>query len=361
MLILLFLCFKYDKLLNMNSPACDSAISEHGHDHRQGSRSSRYAQLLFVLLALSLIIFFRDVPQFNTLGIIFVSIVLEALPFMLLGTLIGGFIEVFVPRETVTRWLPEGRWWTVFIGAGMGVIFPVCECAIVPVVRKLLQKGVPLSAAIAFLLGGPIVNPLVAASTAVAYFGDWSIVMQRMMFGYGIAVGIGLLMGLLFTKAKAVHNEVSSEPVRRDAPEILGSGKPAAWTEKIGLAVNHAAGDFLDIGRFLVIGAFCAAVVQTLVPRQAFVAVMDTPGFSILIMMLLAVLLNLCSEADAFVAASFRSSLVPLSGQMAFMVLGPMLDIKLILMYLKVFKAPAIAVLASLTFIAVFLSMLTMY
>jgi uncharacterized membrane protein YraQ (UPF0718 family) len=168
-------------------------------------------------------------------------------------------------------------------------------------------------------------------------------------------------MGLLFTKAKAVHNEVSSEPVRRDAPEILGSGKPAAWGEKIGLAVNHAAGDFLDIGRFLVIGAFCAAVVQTLVPRQAFVAVMSTPGFSILIMMLLAVLLNLCSEADAFVAASFRSSLVPLSGQMAFMVLGPMLDIKLILMYLKVFKAPTIAVLASLTFIAVFLSMLTIY
>jgi len=116
-----------------------------------------------------------------------------------------------------------------------------------------------------------------------------------------------------------------------------------------------------EISSISVIGAFCAAVVQTLVPRQAFVAVMDTPGFSILIMMLLAVLLNLCSEADAFVAASFRSSLVPLSGQMAFMVLGPMLDIKLILMYLKVFKAPAIAVLASLTFIVVFLSMLTMY
>ncbi len=99
MLILLFLCFKYDKLLNMNSPAFDSAISGHGHDYRHGSRSSRYAQLLFVLLALSLVIFFRDAPQFHTLGIIFVSIVLEALPFMLLGTLIGGFIEVFIPRE----------------------------------------------------------------------------------------------------------------------------------------------------------------------------------------------------------------------------------------------------------------------
>jgi uncharacterized membrane protein YraQ (UPF0718 family) len=361
MLILLFLCFKYDTLMHMNSPASDSIISKHGNHHRQSSRSSRYAQLLFVLFTLSLIFLFRDTPQFHTLGIIFVSIVLEAMPFMLLGTLIGGFIEVFVPREKVTRWLPEGRWWTVFIGAGIGVLFPVCECAIVPVVRKLLQKGVPFGAAIAFLLGGPIVNPLVAASTAVAYFADWSIVIQRMLFGYGIAVGVGLLMGLLFTKAKAVHAEAFRAPDLKHALEIPETGKPAAWADKIGLAVNHAAGDFLDIGRFLVIGAFCAAVVQTLVPRQAFAAVMGTPGFPILIMMLLAVLLNLCSEADAFVAASFRSSLVPLPAQMAFMVLGPMLDIKLILMYLKVFRAPAIAVLASLTFITVFLSMVVMY
>jgi len=361
MLILLFLCFKYDKLMHMNRPPSNGAISEHGHDHRQSSRSSRYAQLLFVLFSLSLIFLFRDTPQFHTLGIVFVSIVLEAMPFMLLGTLIGGFIEVFVPREKVTRWLPEGRWWTVFIGAGIGVLFPVCECAIVPVVRKLLQKGVPFSAAIAFLLGGPIVNPLVAASTAVAYFADWSIVMQRMLFGYCIAVGVGLLMGLLFTKTKAVRNHVSWETDLKHDPETLEPGKHAAWAEKIGLAVNHAAGDFLDIGRFLVIGAFCAAVAQTLVPRQVFVAVMGTPGISILIMMLLAVLLNLCSETDAFIAASFRSSQVPLAAQMAFMVLGPMLDIKLILMYLNVFRTPAIAVLVSLTFLSVFFSMVVMY
>jgi hypothetical protein len=359
--ILLFLCFKYDKLLNMKRPAFDSAISGHGHDYRPGGRSSHYAQLLFVILALSLILLFRDAPQFHTLGIIFVSIVLEAMPFMLLGTLIGGFIEVFVPREAVTRWLPEGRWWTVFIGAGLGVMFPVCECAIVPVVRKLLQKGVPFSAAIAFLLGGPIVNPLVAASTAVAYFADWSIVMQRMLFGYWIAVGVGLLMGLLFTKTKAVRDEISYEPVRAHSPQIHEADRLAAWPEKIGLAVNHAAGDFLDIGRFLVIGAFCAAAVQTLVPRQVFAAVLGIPAVSILIMMLLAVLLNLCSEADAFVAASFRSSQLPLSAQMAFMVLGPMLDIKLMLMYLKVFRVPAIAVLVSLTFLAVFFSTFGMY
>ncbi len=117
---------------------------------------------------------------------------------MLLGTLIGGLIEVFIPQETITRFLPERRWWAVFIAAALGVIFPVCECAIVPVIRRLIKKGVPLSAAIAFLLGGPIVNPLVAASTAVAYFADWSIVIHRMVLGYFIAVAVGLLMNAVF-------------------------------------------------------------------------------------------------------------------------------------------------------------------
>ena len=192
-------------------------------------------------------------------------------------------------REKITRWLPEGRWWTVFVGAGIGIIFPVCECAIVPVVRRLLHKGVPLSAAIAFLLGGPIVNPIVASSTAIAYFGDWSIVARRMIFGYLVAVVIGLLMGLIFSRAKAVRGEVFSDFISGQCrPQVSNHGKSPALGEKAVLAVSHAAGDFFDIGRFLVIGAFIAALLQTLVPRQIFAAAVGIPGFSILLMMLMA-------------------------------------------------------------------------
>jgi uncharacterized membrane protein YraQ (UPF0718 family) len=318
------------------------------------------AQLLFLLLAVSLVAFFRDRPQFHTLGIVFVSIVLEAFPFMLLGTLIGGFIEVFIPQETITRFLPERRWWAVFVAAALGVIFPVCECAIVPVIRRLIKKGVPLSAAIAFLLGGPIVNPLVAASTAVAYFGDWSIVIHRMVLGYFIAVAVGLLMNAIFSKAKAVRNEVYSDQHPMNCGTLCIDRKPTAFGEKIILAVSHAASDFFDIGRFLVIGAFFAAVAQALIPRQVLAAVTDAPALSILVMMILAIALNLCSEADAFVAASFRSTPVPLTAQMAFMVLGPMLDIKLILMYFNVFRLRAILTLAALVFSMVFLSLVLM-
>ncbi|UCD81863.1 MAG: permease [Desulfobacterales bacterium] len=332
----------------------DSTGGHLDHSRQKSGRSALFAQSLFVLLCLSLLVFFRERAQFHTLGIIFVSIVLEALPFVLLGTLIGGFIEVFVPSAKITRWLPERRWWTVFIGAGVGLIFPVCECAIVPVVRRLLQKGVPLGSAVAFLLGGPIVNPLVAASTAVAYFADWSVVIRRMVFGYLVAVAVGFLINLMFTKARAIRSEVFSDRDHLDHTMISDHGKPSSLGDKVGRAVSHAAEDFFDIGRFLIVGAFIAAVLQTLIPRQLFAAMLDTPALSILIMMTMAAVLNLCSEADAFVAASFRSSLVPLSAQLAFMILGPMLDIKLIIMYLKIFRASAIVTLAVLTFAAVF-------
>jgi len=279
---------------------------------------------------------------------------------MLLGTLIGGFIEVFIPQETITRFLPERRWWSVFIAAAMGIIFPVCECAIVPVIRRLLKKGIPLSAAIAFLLGGPIVNPLVAASTAVAYFADWSIMIQRMVIGYFIAVAGGLLMNFLFSKSKAVRNEVFSDQNPIESEMLCDHCKSASLSEKISLAASHGANDFFDIGRYLVVGAFFAAVMQTLIPRQVFTAVTDTAALSILVMMGLAVVLNLCSEADAFVAASFRSTTMPLAAQLAFMILGPMLDIKLIIMYLNVFRVRAIVALATLVFALVFLSMVVM-
>ena len=126
---------------------------------------------------------------------------------------------------------------------------------------------------------------------------------------------------------------------------------------KIRHSLQHAAHDFFDITRFLIIGAFVAGVMQTIVSRQAVAPLYSVPILAILFMMVLALLLNLCSEADAFVAASFRATGMPLSAQMAFMVLGPMLDIKLLLMYSRVFRTRTIIVLSSLTFLTVFFVM----
>jgi uncharacterized membrane protein YraQ (UPF0718 family) len=315
-------------------------------------------QLAFVAILAALILFFRHTPAFATFGISFVAIFLEALPFMLLGAAIGGLIEVFVSKGAILRIVPAGRLPAILLAAALGMVFPVCECAIVPVVRRLFAKGLPLGAGIAFLLGGPIVNPLVFLSTAVAYGNDLRLAGFRLAGGYLIAVMTGFLIDRVFTRRTALVNLPSALP--GDIHEHCAvPGSAAVWT-KIGWAMRHAAADFVDISRFLVCGAVAAGLLQTLVARGEIADLIGSPIVSILLMMGLAILLSLCSEADAFVAASFRTTL-PLSAQMAFMVLGPMLDLKLIAMYFRMFKKRLILVLSTTTFAVVLLMMILMH
>ena len=331
----------------------------HGHQAPPSTPTARlfvFVQFGFVAALLGLIVFFRHPPEFTTLSITFVSIFLEALPFMLLGALIGGFIEAFVSKTVITRIVPAGPLPAIVLAAGLGLVFPVCECAIVPVVRRLFKKGLPLGAGIAFLLGGPIVNPLVALSTTVAYGNDLSIAGWRLAAGYLIAVVIGLLIDRLFSRRTALLAEPIENPANTGGIS-MGPEVSSRTREKILQALRHGASDFIDIGRFLVVGAFVAGGLQALVARGELAILFASPPMSVLAMMTLAIVLSLCSEADAFVAASFRTTL-PLSAQMAFMVLGPMLDLKLVAMYFRVFKKRLILVLSLSTFIIVFVSMM---
>ncbi|MBI9074493.1 MAG: permease [Desulfatibacillum sp.] len=346
----------------MKKPAFPIAYSEtcmHGHRApRPVNRAGAWVQSLFLILAVLFYILWGQEEEFRTFSIIFSSIVLEAFPFMLLGALIGGLIEVFVPRERIAGILPKRPLLTVFLAAALGLVFPVCECAIVPVVRRLIKKGLPLGAAIAYLLGGPIVNPLVAASTLVAYAMTWQAAFTRLAIGYAIAASAGLLMDMFFTREQAILPENRADHGGCDCRN--GCEASGTFLQRLYAGLVHGARDFFDIGRFLIMGAFVAALLQTMVSRDIFASAMGIPLLSILLMMVLAVVLSLCSEADAFVAASFRFSGMPFSAQMGFMVLGPMLDIKLVLMYLSLFRKRAIIALSSLTVLLVFLSMLVM-
>jgi uncharacterized membrane protein YraQ (UPF0718 family) len=284
----------------------------------------------------------------DTLAVVFISIVLEAIPFMLIGALAGGMIEAFVSRDRMASLLPRSGWRAVCLMAGAGILFPVCECAVVPVARRLIGKGLPVPAAIAYLLAGPIVNPVTAASTALAYAFDWRVAALRLAAGYGIAVSAALAMGRFFPGGSAVGGTACGcgHACAREAG-------PGDWVDKTGHAVLHAADDVFAVGPWLVIGAFLAASAQTFVPRSLFLGMNASPALSSALMMALAILLNLCSEADAFVAASLRN-LVPPHAQMAFLLTGPMLDLKLLLMYRSVFRRGAIAALAAVVLSAVF-------
>jgi uncharacterized membrane protein YraQ (UPF0718 family) len=230
-----------------------------------------------------------------------------------------------------------------------------------------------------FKLDVPIVNPIVAASTALAYAFEWRIVLLRMGIGYILAVFIGILMGRLFAGSMAVkdndavqekgasswgchhhtHGEGCFETTQTFPVLVKQAGNTTAcgcgnshstwvdWIDKSGAAFTHAMDDFLAVGHYLVIGAFIAALAQTYIDRSIFLSLASAPVVSVMLMMALAILLNLCSEADAFIAASFQG-LMPISAQMAFLLTGPMFDLKLLLMYQSVFKRRAIVVLASL-------------
>jgi hypothetical protein len=372
------------------------------------------AGFVFLGIAVIVMIATRGTPAGATLGLSFVSIILEALPFVMLGSLLGGLFEVFVSREWVVRLLPDRKIYAILVAAGLGLLLPVCECAVIPFTRRLVRKGVPFSTAVAYLLAGPIVNLLVGSATLMAYGWNWHILGARMAFGYVVAVAVALAMDRWFPGQTALidpamniaascghdhghehhhhdhdhdhdhghghghgheHHEHAVAGAKahahEHAPGECCSGdhshdhhdhdhashaKPAIWI-RLADAINHAGDDFLQVGQFLVLGAFVASICQTLIPRHAFMTMSHAPALAIAVMMGLAVVLNLCSGADAFVASSFRSVL-PLSAQMGFMVLGPMLDLKLSAMYLSFIRKRAFIALVVLMYSFVFILML---
>ncbi len=280
------------------------------------------------------------IPVVEVYAITFMSIFLEAMPFNLVGALLSGIIEAFVSREALARVTPKGVLSQLALASVIGVVFPVCECGIIPVVRRLLKKGVPLRMVITYLLAAPIVNPIVnpivIISTSVAFRNTplgLTMPLFRVGLGVTIAMIVGYLVGRLRTE-KAVIQQVA--PTGEECPY------PHAHTGfgKLRVTLNHTLHDFVEVTMYLLIGSMVAAGFQAFVPRVALVAAGQTPVVSELVMMGLAVLLNLCSEADAFVAASFVQ--FSFSSRLAFLVLGPMFDLKLLVMYHSAFKRPLI-------------------
>ena len=295
----------------------------------------------------------------ESVSTIFFSIVLEALPFMLVGSLVGGVIETLVSRERMVALFHGRRTRLILLAPLMGLIFPVCECAVIPVIRRLLRKGAPFSATLAFMLAGPLVNPLVACSTAVAYRFDWTVVALRLGLDYGIAVVLGLMAEWITNgtdESLVLCSPSQSHELAAGCTCCAHRHSAPGRMSKLAAILRHAADDFLGVARYLVVGAFVAGLLRGLLCEAALLrAAAGNSGLAIVVMMALAVVLNLCSEADAFVAASFRG-MVPLAGQLAFMILGPMLDIKLLLMYVGVFRKRAIIILAVAVIMMVFIA-----
>jgi uncharacterized membrane protein YraQ (UPF0718 family) len=288
----------------------------------------------------------------------FTSILYEALPFIILGAVIAGLLEELLPQRLVARFLPRSRLLAILIGGLLGLVFPMCECGIIPVMRRLLRKGFPLSCCIAYLLAGPIINVIVLTSTYVAFsvhgrFADivtiggkptyqmgsvWMMSM-RALGGYIVAV----ITALIVERAWQKHGKSLLTPLAQpgDLPgpdeETDKAAERKPLRKRIENIAETALHDFIDITVFLILGGLLAATVRQVLTHEDinYISVAH-PSLALLMMMALAILLCLCSEADAFVAASFVS--LPSAAKLGFLVLGPMMDFKLYMMYTRVFR-----------------------
>ncbi|MDG5787692.1 permease [Evansella sp. AB-P1] len=317
----------------------------------------------FLLLLLFLILFLisdilNDNQQINDISsnwinvnTIFLSIVLEAIPFILLGVFVSSLIQIYVSEETIQRFLPKNAMAALLPAAMLGAILPLCECAIVPVVRRLIKKGMPLHVGVVFLVAAPILNPIVFASTYYAFRGEQTnvILYSRMGLAFVLSIIIGAILYFIFRK--------NTQQLRGDIPHTHehhvhhhGHEKPT-FISRIRQTLYHAVDEFFMMGKYLIMGAFIAALFQTFLDRSILETIGTNPYSSTIVMMTFAYLLSLCSEADAFVAASFGNQFTDMS-KVAFLTYGPMLDLKNTFMLFAFFKARfVITFMITVTFI----------
>lgn len=288
---------------------------------------------------------FEDLPSsFMHVNTVFLSILIEAVPFILLGVFVSALIQTFVTEQHIQKLIPENPYMGIGVVLFMGVIFPVCECAIIPVVRRLIKKGLPLHLGVVFLLTVPIVNPVVILSTFYAFRTNLTVVYGRIGLALLVAIVIGLIVYWVFRNKDQLRSQI-----QHGAHEHSHGLSMSRWKQ----TVYHASDEFFDTGKFLIFGAFLASMFQVFINRNDLLALGSGEWSSTGLMMGLAFLLSICSEADAFIAASFGNTFT-VGSIIAFLVYGPMLDVKNMLMMFAYFKARFVFVLMGLITLIVF-------
>ncbi len=313
----------------------------------------------------------------------FLSILLEGGFFILLGTIISGFIDAYLPPGLIDRYLPKNRYKAVLLSGLLGAVFPVCECAIVPVIRRLIQKGLPLACALTYMLSAPIVNPVVFISTLSAFSERGAdglfVAFSRILMAYGVTVFVGFLVlripkefilnNTLLRRIRGEHKSAEHKHDDHDHDHDHshhhhdhdhdhhhghdhGHGhKEPTHGQKLIHAMRVAQRDFTDVAMYFVIGVALTAMFNTMVNRELIEPLAANDWLASPSLMILAFVLSLCSTSDAFIAASLRE--FSYAAKLAFLVYGPMMDVKLIFMYSSIYRPKFILLLAVGLFILI--------
>lgn len=288
----------------------------------------------------------------NKFSIVFSSIVIEALPFILIGAVLASFMQVYISNNIFNKIISKNKLLGSIQAGIIGVFLPVCECATVPITKGLLNKKVPLNVAITYMLAAPIVNPLVILSTYYAFDVNIKVVLLRVGVGFFIAVIAGLLMLCLSGENNIFIDNGEGE---LQGKCLCGCSEIDDNSSKPIRLLKHTSLEFYEIGKYFIVGATLASIFQTFVPRDIIFYFENSAVLSIIILMAFSFLISLCSEADAFVASTFmnRFSLGSITG---FLIIGPMIDLKNTIMLFSIFKKSFVIkllfVVFSLCFIA---------
>lgn len=278
----------------------------------------------------------------------FYAILLEGAPFLLLGAIASGLVDLFLPPHLLRRFLPKSKAKGVLLAILAGFFFPLCECGAMPVISRLVRKGIPVSIATTYLLATPLLNPLTLLSTYLAFRSQdpWLFVGLRLGFGALVVFFIGIWL-------------TQQRPERMLRPEVLTGeaegATDALYTSSLRLGAplptlqrfcGTVMRDFLGVLIFLVIGAAFAAVLSTGINRTLLDPVGQNAVLGPLAGIGLAQVLCLCSTTDAFIIATFASFSV--AAKVAFLVAGPLFDLKLFWLYQSLFQRKFVVTLWAL-------------
>jgi uncharacterized membrane protein YraQ (UPF0718 family) len=278
-------------------------------------------------------------------------------------------VDVFVSSERLSRLLPKNHFFGVLVSGLLGLFLPMCECGSVVVIRRFIRKGLPLSHAVTYMLAAPIVSPLVAISTWAAFQGNrpWEMMSFRLALGYLIAVGTGLIIhripaesilrpGLLPSTGggsarRGLQIAAAPSGSQAEVPDFAEIAGRSSTPRKFLLAAQSATADFLDVAFFFIIGVGITSVFNTAVNQNVIAPFASMPLVSILVLMGVAAALALCSTTDAFVAASFIT--FSPAAKLAFLVFGPVFDLKLFWLYGLIFRQRFVVFLALGLFVTI--------
>jgi len=239
---------------------------------------------------------------------------------VLVGVFASAIVQQTLRGEVVARYMPRKPVFAVLLSSLFGLIAPVCDCGAIPLGRQLMAKGVPVYAAIAFLIAAPVINPITLVSTGIAFQGNVGIVVARA----AMTLSVALIVGLLAARFFGARLGVPTLAHLADGDKVDTAHRNGL---RLGQVVQHATGEYFEILFFVVLGALFTAASQTLVPRADLTAVGAQRAGSVLVLMPIATILSICSEADAFVARAFAGTF-SFGAVMAFMTIGQIVDLR---------------------------------